>query len=314
VAVPPGADEDAALAIVRRHLDPDVAAVVPVGEGEWSRCFGFTSEGRELVVRLGSHREDFERDRRAAALAPADLPVPDVLALGDTGTDTDGGCWCISTRLRGTPLEQLDTVGWERALPSVLAVLVALASVDVSSHEGWGLWGADGRATQPSWAAHLLSAGADDPAHRKHGWRAALAAHPAEAALHRRGLAVLDELTAALHPPRGLVHGDLANRNVLVDDDRVTGVFDWGCSMYADPLFDVAWLDVWTPWHPAIAEVRFRERALAHLGAHGVDLTGADARIRASQVHVLVEALAFCALLGRSDDIAGVAARLEGLL
>ncbi|HEX7136136.1 MAG TPA: aminoglycoside phosphotransferase family protein [Iamia sp.] len=310
MAVPPGADEDAARAIVRRHLDPEVADVDRIGEGEWSRCFAFRSAGRDLVVRIGAHRADFERDQRAAAWAGPGLPVPEVLGLGDDAV----GSWCISTRVRGTPLEHLDTAGWERALPSVLGVLAALASVDVSGDDGWGLWGADGRAIQPSWAAHLLGAGDDDPADRKHGWRTALAAHPAEAALHRRGLAVLDELTAALHPPRGLVHGDLANRNVLVDDDRVTGVFDWGCSMYADPLFDVAWLDVWTPWHPAIAEVRFRERALAHLGAHGVDLTDADARIRASQVHVLVEALGFCALLGRSDDVIGVAARLEGLL
>jgi len=263
-------------------------------------------------VRIGAQREDFERDRRAAALAPVDVPVPAVLGLGaaDAGTS-----WCISTRVRGVPLEMLDAASWERALPSVLAMLTALASVDLSDHEGWGLWDADGRGPHPSWAAQLLSVrDDDDPASRIHGWRAALEAHPDAAALHRRGLAVLADLAPALHPPRGLVHGDLVNRNVLVADDRIAGVFDWGCSVYGDPLHEVAWLDVWAPWHPAIAEVRLRERALAHLGAHGVDLTDAEARIRASQVHVLLDALGYSSLLERHDDIAGIQARLEGLI
>lgn len=310
MAVPPGADEPTALAIVRRHLDPAVTGVERIGEGEWSRCFAFRSDGRDLVVRIGSQREDFERDRRAAALAPPGLPVPAVLGLGDGPV----GSWCISTRVRGTPLEHLDAPGWERALPSVLAVLAALASVDVSGHEGWGTWDAEGRGRRPSWAEELVSVGDDGRHERVRGWRAALDAQPDDDALHRRGLALLVELAPALHPPRGLVHGDLINRNALVDDDRVTGVFDWGSSVYGDPLHEVAWLDVWTPWHPAIAEVRLRERALAHLGARGVDLTDAEARIRASQIHILLEALGYCTLLDRRDDLPGIRARLGSLL
>ncbi|HMJ77041.1 MAG TPA: aminoglycoside phosphotransferase family protein [Iamia sp.] len=311
MAVPPGADAAAALAIVRRELDPEVAAIERIGEGEWSRCFAFRSGSRDLVVRIGAHREDFERDRRAAALAPPDLPVPEVLGLGEAPV----GCWCISTRAWGMPLEHLDAAGWERALPSVLAMLGALAAVDVSAHPQWGSWDGSGRALHPSWEAVLLAIGIDDdPEYRVAGWLAALDAHPEDAALHRRGLAVLAELAADLDPPRGLVHGDLVNRNVLVSGDQVTAVFDWGCARYGDPLFDVAWLDVWTPWHPAIAEVRFRERALAHLGAHGLDLTDADARIRAIQIYILVEALGYSSLLGRVDDMAGIGARLRALL
>lgn len=314
VAVPAGADEGAARAIVRREIDPAVAAVERIGEGEWSRGFAFRSEGRDLVIRIGSHRSDFARDRRAAALATPDLPVPAVLALGGD----PAGWWCVSTRAGGTPLELLDVAGWETALPSVLALLDALAAVAVDAHDGWGPWvegtDGDGATRRPAWAAHLLSAGVDDPADRVHGWSAALAAHPADAALHRRALQDLAALAPALHPPRHLVHADLVNRNVLVDDGRVSAVFDWGCALVGDPLFDVAWLDVWTPWHPAIAEVRFRERALAHRAARGADLTDAEVRIRACQLHILCDALADSTLLDRPDDVAGIRARLEPLL
>lgn len=40
-----------------------------VGEGEWSRCFGFTLDGQELVVRFGRHVGDFAKDRLAAAIS-----------------------------------------------------------------------------------------------------------------------------------------------------------------------------------------------------------------------------------------------------
>jgi hygromycin-B 4-O-kinase len=312
VAVPSGASEDAALAIVRRRFDPGCAAVERIGEGEWSRCFAFTSEDRELVIRIGAHRVDFEKDRLAAGFAPGDdrLPIPTVLAVGDD----EVGCWCISTRAHGTPLELLDTAGWERVLPSFLAALDAIAAVDLDGQPGYGLWDEHGVAPHATWAEAL--AGADDDRHgdRVHGWRRALEGHPADAALHRRGTAELRTLAATLDPPRRLLHADLTNRNVLVADDRITAVLDWGASHLGDPLYEIAGLDVWAPWHPAIAEVRFRERALAHMAERGDDLTDADERIRAGGLRILLDALGYCALLGRHDDLVGIRARLEPLL
>jgi len=39
-----------------------------------------------------------------------------------------------------------------------------------------------------------------------------------------------------------VVHGDLAPENVLVDDERVTGVLEWAETRLADPADDFAWL------------------------------------------------------------------------
>jgi macrolide phosphotransferase len=77
-----------------------------------------------------------------------------------------------------------------------------------------------------------------------------------------RRLAEVDRAAATGHVPAGLlarweraleeagawrftpcvVHGDLAPENVLVADDRVSGVLGWGQTRVADPADDVAWL------------------------------------------------------------------------
>jgi aminoglycoside phosphotransferase (APT) family kinase protein len=77
-----------------------------------------------------------------------------------------------------------------------------------------------------------------------------------------RRLAEVDRAAATGHVPAGLltrweraleeagawrftpcvVHGDLAPENVLVGEDRVSGVLGWGQTRVADPADDLAWL------------------------------------------------------------------------
>ena len=100
------------------HLGDDVTDVELVGEGEWSRCFGFAHRGSEHVVRFGRHVEDFRRDQWASRFASADLPIPQVTEIGEAF----GACYAISARAHGTPLEQLDPPAWGATVPAVLTI------------------------------------------------------------------------------------------------------------------------------------------------------------------------------------------------
>lgn len=73
---------------IRRFLQSafgwDVGAVEVVGKGAWSTAYRFNGDGRDLVIRIGRHVEDFKADGSAAAYRSQHLPIPEVLHVGTT--------------------------------------------------------------------------------------------------------------------------------------------------------------------------------------------------------------------------------------
>lgn len=299
-----------AARFLRAHFGREALHVEWVGEGAWSRCFGFEDCGRDLVVRFGRFLEDFERDRRAASFRSEALPVPEVLEIGEAL----GAYFAISSRAYGLPLESLDEDGWMEILPSLLRALDAMRVVDLGDVPGYGNWDARGHARDASWAAFLLSIDADTPALRTHGWRRKLAESPLGDELFRAGHALLAQLAATLPTSRCIVHSDLINRNVLVSEERIAAIFDWGCSFYGDFLYDVAWLEFWSPWHPPLAAVDVRERARQHYAAIGLAVPELDARIRCCMLHIGLAHLAYNAHTGDHGALAATAERMAPLL
>lgn len=292
------------------HLGRDVGAVTLIGEGAWSRCFGFTDRGRKLVIRFGRYRDDFENDRRASAFASAALPVPEVLEIGPAFD----GHFAISTRAHGEPLESLSPVAWQATLPALLAALDAIRGIDLSGTRGFGGWDATGNAPYASWRDFLLAVDADTPDRRTHGWRQRLRAAPGGDETFARGHARLAGLAEAGAAERHLLHSDLINRNVLVQGSRITGVFDWGCSLYGDFLYDVAWLEFWAPWHAGIAACDVRSAAARHWAEIGLEVPDLAARMCACLVHIGLDHLAYTAYTGDLDALSQVTKRLAPLI
>jgi hypothetical protein len=48
-----------AQAFLTHHLDTGPSEIALIGEGAWSRCFGFRRGDEELVVRFGNYVDDF---------------------------------------------------------------------------------------------------------------------------------------------------------------------------------------------------------------------------------------------------------------
>jgi hygromycin-B 4-O-kinase len=283
----------------------DHSDVAPLGAGVWSQAFGFRRAGRDYVIRFGAHQEDFAKDRLAARYAGPALPIPRVVELGEAF----GGYYAISERVFGGYIDDVDETQMRALLPSLFAALDAARLADLSGTTGYGAWGADGAAPYPSWRAALLDIANDRPADRTHGWRERLAASPVGTRMFEEAYGHLLAVADRVPEERHLIHSDLLHYNVLVEADRVTGVLDWGCGMYGDFLYDLAWLCFWQPWYPAWQRIDFRAEAMRHYVANGLDVPHFEERLRCCQIHIGLASQAYLAYAGQWADFQDTAQR-----
>jgi len=277
--------------------------LTPLAGGEWSRAYAFSADDRELVVRAGAYVEDFEKDRFAMRFASPDLPVPRVLEIGGL---PGGRHYAVSERVPpGEWLEDLEGRALDDALPAIGRLLAALRAADTSNTTGYGSWDPAGNGPNGSWGEALLEVG-NDPGDRLPGWRTKLESSPTGAGPYDDALAALEALAAEAPDERCPIHADLLHRNVVVDGPRVTGVFDWGCAMYGDGAYDLAWLHFWSPWHPGWDAIDVLEL--------GRDIPDLERRIVTCGLHIGLANLAYQAFTERWDDLSATARRTLTLL
>jgi len=288
------------LAVARQFLIEqygDTSAVAPLGAGAWSQAFAFRRDGGDYVARFGAYVDDFLKDQRASRYTSATLPIPRVIAVGEAL----GGYYAIAERVYGGYIDEVDGAQMHALLPALFAALDAARLADLSDTSGYGGWGADGNGSFASWREFLLAVNTDDPACRGHGWRARLAASAVGIARHDEAYAHLVALAEAMPEERHLIHSDLLHFNVLVEGARITGIFDWGCSLYGDFLYDLAWLCYWQPWYPAWREIDFKAEARRHYAAIGLDVPDLDRRLTCCQLHIGLGEQAYQAYAGLWD-------------
>lgn len=299
-----------AYAFLQSHLPTPPQAVTLIGAGAWSRCFGYRVGDVEYAIRFGAHVEDFYKDRRAAAYASPDLPIPQVLDIGEAL----GGYYAIAPRAYGVPLETVDAETWRVVTPWLAAVLEALRTADIAATSGFGSWDAQGQAAASSWSQHLLAVAEDTPDLRIHGWRRKLeAGSPEGSAAFAWGFARLQQAVSDAIP-RSLLHCDLINRNVLVDAGHIAAVFDWGCARYGDHLYDLAWFEFWAPWHPNLDVALLRIELERRWRQAGYTPAALPERLAACYLHIGLDHLAYNAHRGDWETLAATAARMRKLV
>lgn len=298
---------------LREHFHPGASALETIGAGAWSRAFGFRVQDEELVVRFGAYVDDFEKDRGAYRFCADGLPVPEVRAIGPAFD----GYYAVSTRCTGDFLDHLDAERWLAVIPSVVDALEAMRLADLSGTSGFGDWGDSGHAPHQNWSGHLLRVDDDTPERRNHGWRALLAANaPEDDVTFDWGYELLERLAPVIdiHAPRSLYHADLMNRNVLVADNAISGVFDWGCSCYGDHLYDLAWFEFWAPWYPHLTIARLRVTLEERWRKVGYTPVYLRERLHACYLHIGLDHLAYNAWLGDWPTLSATAQQMRKLV
>lgn len=300
-----GVTEAEAAAFLRARFSGEADALASIGKGEWSKAYCFRRAGRDYIIRFSAFDEDFAKDRLAARYTCHDLPIPPIIELGEAFD----GFYAISERVLGVYMDELDEPTMRAVFTSLFAALDATRLADLSGSRGYGIWGADGNAPHPTWRAALLDVVNDRPEDRTHGWRERLASSPTgagpfEEAL-RRFQAVVDQAPEKRH----LIHSDLLHDNVLVSGSRINAVLDWGCSMYGDFLYDIAWFSFWSPWYPAWRDIDFVSEAARHYESIGLETPQLEERVRCYELHIGLSGQAYCAFAGHWADLDWTARR-----
>lgn len=300
-------DAEVEAFLTARHGGEPITDLEALSGGFWSSAFGYRSaDGHDLVVRFGQLRDGFEADRSAMAYAGPDLPVPEVLEIGEAFD----GAYAISVRASGRFLEDVTPDEADVAGPTIVRLLGALHAVPADE--------AVAAAPPDAWRRFLLDGLVDDPARTVHGWRDRLAADPALDRLFRACESRVLELSDACPERRDVVHGDLLHGNVLVTDDasKVNAVFSWKCSVRGDFLFDTAWCTFWSHIHPGIAaaDVLGRVTRSDWATADPADLDDAAVRHHCYELQIGASHLGWLTWTGDDAGLRALADHLAAIL
>jgi hygromycin-B 4-O-kinase len=299
-------DVETVVSFLNDHLGSKVTAVHFLDEGAWSRCFAFQRNGEDLVIRLGAYVDDFYNDHLAHSFAGPDLPIPNVLEIGENL----GGHYAISERVFGVPLESVGSDEWTRLVPAIVSLMEAMRLSDMSQTKGFGGWGTDQAGSCDSWTDHLLSVDQESPEMRTFGWKDQLYSSREGRDAFQWGLRLLRQV-ASDEIPRTLLHCDLINRNVLVDQDRISGVFDWGCSRYGDHLYELAWFEFWSPWFPHLDVGLLRLELERHWHKIGYVQENVAERLLACYLHIGLDHLVYNSYKRDVKNLLGTITRLR---
>ncbi len=146
------------------------------------------------------------------------------------------------------------------------------------------------------------------------GWRAPLDTRPDAARAFDDGYTALRSWVDRCPEIRHLVHGDLLYGNVLVDDARVSAIFDWQCATYGDFLYDVAWLTFWAAWYPALAAADVGTAIVRHYEEIGFTVPDLEDRLRTYELHIGLAHLGYYAWMGDWENLDRAARRTREVL
>ena len=311
MAAPPLTDQEVRQFLRTRYGQVD--GLERLGGGFWSAAYGFTSAGRELVVRFGADRSWFEADRAAMAFAGPDLPVPEVLEVGD-GL---GGAYAVSVRHHGSYLEAVRPDQSDTSAPMLTRLFEALFRVPSRPDLLVG-WHWQPPKPDMGWRDWLLAGLVHDANRDITRWQAKLTSDPALGRLFRAAESRIRELAPDCPERRDLVHSDLLHGNVLVSEDaeQVNAVFSWKCSVRGDFLYDVAWCTFWGGIHAGIAAADPWGAAMSSdmLAAHPDALIDAAARHHCYELQIGASHLGWNVWVGDEAALAETARLLAAVL
>lgn len=293
------------------HYDDKATNLAPISGGFWSAAYTFRVAEEEFILRFSNLAEGFAIDKAAMQFTAPDLPIPEVIEIGEAL----GFNYAVSRRHYGRFLEDVSVEDADKAGTALTRLLAALRTIP-STPDQLVVWHNPNDELVLTWHDWLRSGLIDNSTSTVSGWRTKLAKHSHFDAIFKTCEARIEELLPHCPERRDLVHGDLLHQNVLISEDAssVTAIFSWKCSVRGDFLFDTAWCTLWGPWHPGIEAADLWQRTLKALDLTKTDLIDAPLRHHCYELQIAASHFGWNVWTGNEKALAEVAERAEAIL
>lgn len=297
-------DQKLVLSFLESYFNGPISELTYIDGGEGSQAFSFCANDAEYIIRVNTRNYSFLKDLYASKNFRSEkIPVPRIVEIGMID---DKYYYAISEKAPGRRLDKLSQEEQAVILPKLFETIEIIHSIDVSNAKGYGEWNAKGQAPYKSWNEFVTSI--EGRVTGKHDGPNLFETTILEKEVWERVYAEITTLLPFCSEDRTLLHGDCGFDNVLSDGSRITGVIDWGESMYGDFLYDYAWLSYWSNDRArgkTLKEYYFRKN---------INHTNFDERMRCYELHIGLGALGFYAFSEQKDKYEWNKERLLKLL
>lgn len=279
------------LIFLQNSFDKNISSVTFIKGGETSQAFFFNSNNKDFVIRVNSKKYSFEKDKFAYQhFGSSIVPIPKILKIGMFDAKY---YYAISEKAKGKDLDNFNEKMHRRLLPQLISILDHIHRIKIDISRGkFGYWDGSGKTTFDSWKAFMLNYEDDVNSN----WNKLYKNTFLEKNVVNKVCERIKELAGYLPVERFLVHGDYGFNNVISDGERITGVLDWGESMYGDFLYDVAWLEFYS------SGIRYGEIFKKHYLDIGIKIPNYKKRLLCYQLYLGINGLGFFALSGQHHN------------
>lgn len=276
------------LGVLEAFFGEPVFNLEVVAGGNVAQTFSFTAGAEDYIVRFNAQMlVNFEKEAYVYEnFASPRISIPRVVHVGRAG-DLH---FAITEKARGQNLLQLPRSDYLALLPHLIETLDAIHQVDVGERRGYGIFDGRGVAHASSWSEHLAAINSEEAEGDFWGkWHVLfresfLERDVFDATYHR-----MMQLAGYAPDERSLVHGGYGFGNVLAQDGRITAVLDWMDARYGDFLYDVAWLDFFSP------DDEFHRLFQEYYRAMGREVPHYSERLLCYECYIALDAMRFYA-------------------
>lgn len=277
------------LTFLQNNFDKHISSVDFIKGGEMSQAFSFISNSSGYVIRVNSKNYSFEKDKYAYEHFRSNvILIPKIMRLGQFNEKL---YFAISEQANGKNLDNFNEDTHRKLLPQLILVLDAIHKTKIDGQGRYGSWDKNGNATFRSWKDYILNKNDDV----WKNWETLFKETFLEKDVVKKLNHKIKDLVSYLPEERYLVHGDYGFNNIVSDGEKITGVLDWGESVYGDFLYDVSWLEFYS------SNIRYGQIFKGHYQKIGIQIPHYEERLLCYQLHLGLGGIGFFALSGQIE-------------